>query len=66
MKLKVDGMTCSHCERAVKEALEDVNGVETVDVNLNEGIARVTGGADVALLIAAIEEEGYQASLIEA
>lgn len=62
-QLKIDGMTCGHCQSAVKNALESVAGVQRADVDLAQGIARVEGEADVDTLIAAVEEEGYQASL---
>ncbi len=62
-ELKVDGMTCGHCQNAVKGALESVSGVQQAEVDLANGIARVEGDADVNKLIAAIQEEGYQASL---
>ena len=60
--LKIEGMSCQHCVKAVNEALAGVAGVEkVVEVNLESGEARVEGSADVAALIAAVEEEGYQA-----
>lgn len=59
--LKVTGMTCMHCVHAVKTALEQVPGVEKAEVSLEEAQAKVSGDADVAAMIAAIEEEGYRA-----
>jgi len=32
--LEVDGMTCGHCARAVKEMAEEVEGVSFAQVNL--------------------------------
>ncbi|MFA5528120.1 MAG: copper chaperone CopZ [Peptostreptococcales bacterium] len=32
--LKVDGMSCSHCENAVKNAVGALDGVKSVTVNL--------------------------------
>ena len=62
IELKVTGMTCGHCERAVTRALEQVSGVQrVVRVDHQSGQAVVEGQADIAALIAAIEEEGYQA-----
>lgn len=63
MKLNVEGMTCGHCQKAVKEALESVPGVEGADVNLEEGSAQVHGSADAQVLISAVEDEGYTATL---
>lgn len=59
--LTVDGMTCMHCVGAVKKALEQVPGVETADVSLEQKQAVVTGSADVDAMISAIKEEGYEA-----
>ena len=61
--LKIEGMTCGHCQKAVKTALESVAGVSTADVDLERGSARVAGGADVAALIRAVEDEGYRAAV---
>jgi len=32
--LEVEGMTCGHCARAVKEMAEEVEGVSSAQVNL--------------------------------
>ncbi len=60
-ELKVEGMTCAHCERAVQNALEAVPGVTAVSVNRDLGKASVTGDADLQALVAAVAEEGYSA-----
>ena len=66
IKLKVSGMTCEHCENAVKQALTAVDGVETVvSVDRNQNEAVIEGGADVQTLLAAVREEGYEAVLAE-
>jgi len=61
IELKVSGMTCEHCERAVKQALEAVPGVTGVSVDRDAGRASVQGSADAPALVAAVEEEGYGA-----
>ncbi len=61
-ELSISGMTCDHCQRAVKSALESVEGVRSASVDLAAGTARVVGEADLNALVAAIEEEGYQAA----
>lgn len=60
-ELKITGMTCNHCVKAVTRALRDVPGVTGADVRLADGRAIVSGTADPDLLIRAIEQEGYQA-----
>ena len=65
IELKVTGMTCGHCEAAVDRALSGLRGVErVVKVSRDEERVIVEGDADVAALIAAIEEEGYQAEAV--
>jgi len=62
IKLKVDGMSCDHCVRAVTNALAGVEGVEAVvEVNLDRGEAIVDGEPEISDLVAAIAEEGYSA-----
>lgn len=64
IELNVTGMTCDHCVRAVTNALKDVPGVAEAIVSLDDKKATVTGDqVDVAKLIAAVEEEGYEASV---
>jgi copper chaperone len=66
IKLKVTGMTCGHCEMAVKKALSQVPGVEqVVSVDRNREEAVVEGAAELSALVAAIEEEGYQAEAMQ-
>lgn len=60
-ELKVGGMTCAHCQTAVQKALAGVKGVERVEVDLAGGLARVEGNADLAALVAAVREEGFEA-----
>jgi copper chaperone len=62
MKLKIEGMSCNHCVNAVTQALGAVPGVDrVVEVNLERGEAEIEGSAEVALLVAAVEEEGFKA-----
>jgi copper chaperone len=61
-ELTITGMTCGHCSAAVKKALEKVAGVSSADVDLAAGRAKVSGSAPVAALVAAVQDEGYQAA----
>jgi len=63
-ELKIDGMTCGHCQRAVEQALASVHGVEHVDVDLRGGKAIVSGPATTNALLAAVQDEGYAAQII--
>ena len=48
IELKVSGMTCAHCEKAVHDALAGVDGVSSVQVDRNSGTASVAGAAVVS------------------
>ena len=60
----VKGMTCDHCVHAVTEAAKGVPGVTDAQVDLATNSAKVEGeGFDVAKIIEAIKEEGYEAAV---
>lgn len=64
IKLKITGMSCGHCEKAVTQALSGVGGVtQVVEVSHRQAQATVEGDADVRELIAAVEAEGYTAEV---
>jgi copper chaperone len=59
----VPGMSCGHCETAVKAEVSAVAGVESVTVDLETKLVEVSGTAlDDAAIRAAIEEAGYKAA----
>jgi len=60
-ELTINGMTCSHCQHAVEHALKTVPGVEAATVDLEAGVADVTGNAPFEALTAAAYEAGYTA-----
>lgn len=57
--LKIEGMTCDHCVKAVSAALQQIPGVTDVRVDLEHGRAEVDGTAEVERLMAAVRAEGY-------
>lgn len=40
--IRVEGMTCNNCVQAVTNALNEMNGVDSVNVSLEKGQASVT------------------------
>ena len=57
----VPGMSCEHCRTAVGGELRTVDGVESVDVDLERRLVRVFGySLDDTALRAAIDEAGYE------
>ncbi|MCU1560494.1 heavy-metal-associated domain-containing protein [Mycetocola sp.] len=63
--LGITGMTCGHCIASVMNELETIQGVESVDVLLNNGgVSRVTVTSasvlDPDAVSAAVDEAGYE------
>ena len=58
----VQGMTCGHCVSSVTEEVQEIPGVERVDVVLQTGAVTVTSTQplDDSAVRAAVEEAGYQ------
>lgn len=58
-KILIEGMSCEHCVAHVKEALENLDKVTSVEVSLEDKWAIVETGNSDDELKSAIEEEGY-------
>ncbi len=58
----VSGMTCGHCVASVTEEVQEIPGVEDVNVVLDTGALTITTSRplDDAAVRAAVEEAGYQ------
>ena len=60
--LKVEGMHCQNCVKAVKEALEALPGAKGVEVNLEKGeVTWEAMGVDINAIKGAIEDIGFDA-----
>lgn len=59
--LTLDGLSCGHCVKRVKESLEQRPDVESADVTIDH--AAVTGSASADALIDTIKQAGYGAEL---
>lgn len=58
--LKIEGMSCGHCVRAVRGALDAVAGVDVEQVELGSASVRFDPArTDAARIARAIEEAGY-------
>ena len=62
MALKIEGMTCGHCQKRVEEALKAVKGVKGVQVSLGGKTAEIryaAGKTDRQALVKAVTDAGY-------
>lgn len=62
-EFQVTGMTCGHCEMSVREEVEKIVGVDSIEVSAQTGRLVVTSVAavDADAVIAAVDEAGYHA-----
>lgn len=58
----VDGMMCQNCVRHVKKALESIDGVVSVNVDLDSKTAEIEMKQEIddKILLDAVKEEGYE------
>ncbi|MCY8808608.1 copper chaperone CopZ [Bacillus atrophaeus] len=60
--IKVEGMSCQHCVKAVESSVGELNGVSAVHVNLEAGEVDVSfhaGQVSLKEITDAIEDQGY-------
>jgi copper chaperone len=62
----VSGMSCGHCEAAVRDEVRQIPGVDRVDVSSSTGRLVVTSSApiDERAVLGAVDEAGYEAVLV--
>lgn len=61
-QLNVKGMSCDHCKMAVTNALQELDGVNSVEVSVEKGKADVeydNAKATLDQMKEAVEEQGY-------
>jgi len=59
--LNVPGMSCGHCEAAIKTEVGQVAGVSAVSVDLATKIVTVDGDQlDLDAIVAAVAEAGFE------
>lgn len=60
--VKIEGMSCDHCVRAVREALEQLPDVDVESVDIGRARVRYpTDAMGVDHILAAIRDAGYAA-----
>ena len=62
-KYLVTGMSCAACQAHVEKAVNGVEGVDSCSVSLLTNSMSVTGSADPEMVIKAVKDAGYGASL---
>ena len=65
--MTIEGMMCGHCEKAVKTALEAIDGVEsaTADHEKNEAVVKLSKNVDDSVLKETVEKLEYKVTEIK-
>lgn len=61
MQFDVKGMTCGHCEKAVTQAIMQLDPQASVAIDRAQNRVDVTSTQPAEKLASAIQEQGYQA-----
>jgi uncharacterized membrane protein YraQ (UPF0718 family)/copper chaperone CopZ len=59
--IRIEGMTCNHCVNYVTEAIKSVDGVESVQVSLQNKNAEITGDFSLEAVKKSVTDAGYSA-----
>lgn len=59
-ELKIEGMTCGHCVRAVEQVLTQLPGVRRAEVAIGTARVEADDGVTRDALVRAVEEEEYR------
>lgn len=61
-KIKVNGMSCNHCVAAVTKALQGIEGLDNIKVDLDKGEATFdeTIPVDLKIIKESVSRAGYQ------
>jgi len=58
-RFTVTGMTCGHCEMAVKRSIKQVDAGADIQIDRAQNLVQVQSSQPRAALAAAIQEAGY-------
>ena len=64
--IKIEGMSCGHCQARVEKALNSIDGVAAkVDLKKGQATVRMETAVSDADLTRAVEEAGYTVTAID-
>jgi copper chaperone len=59
-EIRIGGMSCQHCVKAVDQALRGLEGVERVEVSVGAAVLTTSEAPDMDQVRKVIEEEGFR------
>ncbi|MCH5241894.1 MAG: SO_0444 family Cu/Zn efflux transporter [Muribaculaceae bacterium] len=60
---KIEGMNCSHCKASVEKAITSLQGIDSVEVDLSSGLAKVSGDIEDDKITEAVRLAGFDISV---
>ena len=65
IRIRVPDISCGHCVAAVEGALKGLDGVDNVEVSLEDKTAKVFSGKEIdpSAILSAVREAGYTPEL---
>ena len=64
VQLAIEGMSCGHCVKSVRNALESIPGIQVNDVQVGSATVETDGTpASIAAIKAALDDAGYPAEV---
>jgi copper chaperone CopZ len=69
MNLKIDGMTCDHCEASIQNSIMVLSGIDSISANYEDSTAFIRyepGKIKLDTIIAIIKTRGYSVAKISA
>lgn len=64
-QLKVEGANCGGCVQSIEKALQSLNGVTNVSMELTSGVVSVAGTVQTDELIETLGKAGYPATVLD-
>ena len=64
--IQIEGMTCSGCVASVHTATADIDGLDTITVDLADNLATITfddSKTSAEVIASAIDEAGFEATV---
>lgn len=58
--IKIDGMGCQHCVKSVANTLENISGVEVLEVKIGEATVNISDDFDMSIIVEALDDAGYE------
>jgi copper chaperone CopZ len=58
-------MKCTGCVSTVKKALEEIPGIQSVEVDLATALATIHGDVDQSIILEILREAGYPGTPVE-